>query len=62
MAAKDAKAVRALLSELVKHRRNLILGWTATDPMEEKSWEAFTRLQSIIEAVRNLEKEEKSLP
>lgn len=61
MAAKDAEAVRTLLNALVKHRRNHIVGWTATDPVEEKSWDAFTRLQSIIEALRELEEEEASL-
>ena len=60
MAAKDAKAVRALLNELVKYRRNLIVGWFER-PTEETIWEAFTRLQSIIDALRKLEKEEKSL-
>ena len=60
MAAKDAKAVRALLNELVKYRRNLIVGWFER-PTEETIWEAFTRLQSIINALRKLEKEEKSL-
>jgi hypothetical protein len=61
MAAKDAKAIRELLTALVQHRRNLIVGWFKTGPAEEKLWGEFTRLQSIIEALRKLEKEEKSL-
>ena len=62
MAVKDTIAVRDLLSALVKHRRNLIAGWVATGAGDEKFWDTFSRLQSIIETLHRVENEEKSLP
>jgi hypothetical protein len=62
MAVKDTIAVRDLLNELVKHRRKLIAGWAVTGAGDEKFWDTFTRLQSIIETLHEVENEEKSLP
>lgn len=62
MASKDAEAVRTLLNGYVKYRRNLIDAWIHADPKGKESWDEFTRVQPIIEALQKLEEEEKTLP